>query len=78
MAGQRGPIRGGRQSLIDLELGFPGAMALMTVGRVARPLLAPLALRTTPLPGKVRAALLAGLVGTALAVCSRVRASRRS
>jgi hypothetical protein len=73
VAGQRGPIRGGRQSLIDLELGFPGAMALMTIGRVARPLLAPLALRTMPLPGLVRAALLAGLVAAAIAVRRRVR-----
>ena len=39
-----------QQALIDLELGFPGAMILMTLGRVARPVLAPLALRTTPLP----------------------------
>ena len=77
VAGQRGPIRGGRQSLIDLELGFPGAMALMTVGRAARPLLAPLVLRTTPLPGLVRAALLAGLVGTTLAVGSRLWLPRR-
>ncbi len=68
VAGQRGPIRGGRQSLIDLELGFPGAMALMLVGRAARPVLAPLALRTTPVPNAVRAALLGGLVLAGLAV----------
>jgi hypothetical protein len=64
VAGQGGPVRGGRQALIDLELGFPGAMLLMTVGRVARPLLAPLALRTTPLPTRARAALLVGVLGT--------------
>lgn len=68
VAGQRGPIRGGRQSLIDLELGFPGAMGLMLVGRAARPVLAPLALRTTPVPNAVRAALLAGLVVAGVAV----------
>jgi len=80
VAGQRGPIRGGRQSLIDLELGFPGAMALMLVGRVARPVLAPLALRTTPLPGPVRAALLAGLAGagTAVWLYARSRSAARS
>ncbi len=72
VAGQRGPIRGGRQALIDLELGFPGAMALMTIGRVARPVLAPLALRTTPLPGPARTALLAGLVGGTVAIGLRV------
>jgi hypothetical protein len=26
VAGQRGPVRGGRRALLDLELGFPGAM----------------------------------------------------
>ena len=79
VAGQRGPIRGGRQSLIDLELGFPGAMALMLVGRVARPVLAPLALRTTPVPNAVRAGLLAGLVvaGAAVGVLARRRSRRR-
>ena len=41
VAGQRGPVRGGRQALIDLELGFPGASILMITGRLARPLLAP-------------------------------------
>ncbi len=68
VAGQGGPIRGGRQALIDLELGFPGAMVLMTIGRAARPVLAPLALRTTPVPSRTRAALLAGLVATGAAV----------
>ena len=71
VAGQRGPIRGGRQSLIDLELGFPGAMALMTIGRVARPLLAPLALRTKPLPNWARAAILAALCGATIAAAQR-------
>lgn len=73
VAGQRGPARGGRQALIDLELGFPGAMLLMTVGRVARPVLAPLALRTTPLSGAERAALLAGLVGAGTAITLGLR-----
>ena len=67
VAGQRGPLRGGRQSLIDLELGFPGAILLMTVGRVARPALSPLALRTTPIPTKARIALVAGVVGATTA-----------
>jgi len=80
VAGQRGPIRGGRQSLIDLELGFPGAMGLMLVGRAARPVLAPLALRTTPVPNAVRAALVTGVVGagTAVGVLARRRSRRRS
>lgn len=77
VAGQRGPFRGGRQSLIDLELGFPGAMALMIIGRVARPVLAPLALRTTPVPNAVRALLVAGLVGATLAVGLGIRGRPR-
>jgi hypothetical protein len=77
VAGQRGPARGGRQALIDLELGFPGAMLLMTVGRVARPVLAPLALRTTPLSEAERGALLAGLVGAGAAISLGLRRYRR-
>ena len=77
VAGQRGPARGGRRALIDLELGFPGAMLLMTVGRLARPVLAPLALRTTPLSEAERGTLLAGLVGAGIAVTLGVRRCRR-
>ena len=36
VAGQRGPLNGGHQAIIDLELGFPGAIALMTP-RTPRP-----------------------------------------
>jgi hypothetical protein len=68
VAGQSGPARGGRQALIDLELGFPGAMILMTLGRIGRPLLAPLAQRTTPMPPWSRAILMASLVGAGIAV----------
>jgi hypothetical protein len=32
VAGRRGPARGGRRSLLDLELGFPGGNVLMLVG----------------------------------------------
>lgn len=76
IAGQRGPMRGGRQALLDLELGFPGAMILMTIGRLGRPLLAPLALRTTPIPTRTRAALLAGVATTSLALGIGLRRSR--
>ena len=78
VAGQGGPIRGGSQALVDLELGFPGAMILMTLGRVARPVLAPLALRTTPLPNQARAALCLGLVGASTAVGLSLRHRRRA
>lgn len=77
VAGQGGPLRGGRRALLDLELGFPGAMILMAVGRVARPLLAPLALRTTPVPKRARTALLAGLAGVGTAVGLGLRHQRR-
>ena len=76
VAGQRGPIRGGRQSLIDLELGFPGAILLMTIGRVARPVLAPLALRTTPVPRRTRVAVLVGLVAAGTAAGLQIRHRR--
>ena len=77
VAGQGGPLRGGRQALIDLELGFPGGNLLMAVGRMARPLLAPLALRTTPVPVRTRVMLLAGLGGAGAAVCLTSRRRRR-
>lgn len=74
VAGQGGPLRGGRQALIDLELGFPGGNLLMAAGRLARPLLAPLALRTTPLP---RTALVAFVVGLVAAGSARRLGGRR-
>lgn len=40
----------------------------MTVGRVARPVLAPVVLRTTPLPPQARAALLVGVLGAGTAI----------
>jgi hypothetical protein len=76
VAGQRGPIRGGRQALIDLELGFPGAMMLMTIGRIARPALAPLAVRTTPLPNSARAALVVGCLAAVAVVGRSARRAR--
>jgi hypothetical protein len=77
VAGRRGPARGGRQALFDLELGFPGGNVLMLVGGALRPLLAPLALRTTPIPPKERAALLGGVVGVGAALGLGVRRIRR-
>ena len=77
VAGRGGPLRGGRQALIDLELGFPGANLLMILGRAGRPLLAPLALRTTPVPTGARAALLAGLCGAGTAIGLALRRHRR-
>jgi thiol-disulfide isomerase/thioredoxin len=70
VAGQGGPRRGGLRSFVDLELGFPGGLCLMAVGRVGRRVLAPLFVRTTPLPRSLRLGIAggAGAVGAALAV----------
>lgn len=73
VAGQRGPQRAGRQALIDLELGFPGGNLLMVLGWFGRPLLTPLALRTTPLPTGARAALVIGLIGAGAAAALGLR-----
>ena len=73
VAGRGGPQRGGRQALIDLELGFPGGNLLMAVGTFARPVLAPLALRTTPLSTTTRASLAVGLIGTGAAIALILR-----
>ena len=67
VAGQGGPLRGGIQSLVDLELGFPGALLLMTLGRLGRPVLAPLVLRIDPLPARTKLALVAGVAAWAVA-----------
>jgi hypothetical protein len=77
VAGQRGPLRGGRRALVDLELGFPGANILMLLGRIGRPLLEPLAVRTTPLPVGARLGLLAGMAGIATAIALGLRRRRR-
>jgi hypothetical protein len=78
VAGQGGPLRGGRQALFDLELGFPGGNLLMAVGGIARPLLAPLALRTTPVPARIRACLLIGLVGAGAGIALALRRRRKA
>jgi thiol-disulfide isomerase/thioredoxin len=77
VAGQGGPLRGGRQALIDLELGFPSANILMAVGKAARPVLAPLALRTTPVPTRTRALLIATLVVAVATVALTLGRHRR-
>ena len=74
VAGQSGPARGGRLAFLDLELGFPGAFILMTLGSFGRPVLGPLVLRTTPLPVPARAALLAVLAGGLVVVYRGIRA----
>lgn len=55
--GWRGVSRGGVGGLLDYELGVPGSATLTFLGEQAKPLLAPLVLRTTPLPTAAKLAL---------------------
>ena len=50
VGGWRGLSRGGAGGVLDFELAVPGASTLTFLGWLARPALAPLAIRATPLP----------------------------
>lgn len=76
VAGQGGPLRGGIQSLVDLELGFPGALVLMTLGRLFRPVLEPLVLRVDPLSVRTKLVLVAGLAAWGAAAYSLIQDAR--
>lgn len=65
--------RGGRQAVIDYELGTPGAATLTFLGHLAKPLLAPVALRATPLPRTVQLALGGGALLTAALTVQALR-----
>jgi hypothetical protein len=58
--GWKGIRRGLPQSFIELEFAFPGVATGTWLGHQFRPLLAPLTLRSTPLPTPARIALAAG------------------
>ncbi len=64
--------RGGKQGVIDYEIGTPPAATLTFLGHLAKPLLAPLALRATPLPRTTRL-LLAGSGVAAAAIIMLLR-----
>lgn len=73
VGGWRALRRGGVRAMVEYELGTPPAATLTFLGYIAKPVLAPLALRATPLPGAARLAL-----GVAIAaVASFVVAQRR-
>ena len=72
--GWRGLSRGGWRGVLDFELAVPGSGTLTFLGNLARPLLAPLVLRTTPLPVAARCALGGGAAAVALGVWWRRRA----
>jgi hypothetical protein len=52
--GWRALERGGTWAVLDFELAVPGAATLTFLGHLLKPLLGPLALRTTPLPKPLR------------------------
>jgi hypothetical protein len=63
--GYPGPRRGGRRAVLEYDLAGLGAGTLSFLGSKAKPLLAPLALRATPLPMTAKLALGGGLVAAA-------------
>jgi hypothetical protein len=65
--------RGLPQSFADLMFAAPGSPALIWLGYQLRPLLAPLALRTEPLPPSLKACL---ILGAGMAVAVGVRWTR--
>ncbi len=58
--GYHGPRRGGRRAVLEYDLAGLGAGTLSFLGNKAKPLLAPVALRATPLPTAARVALATG------------------
>jgi hypothetical protein len=65
-AGWHALTRGGRRAVIDLELAAPTSAALIYLGHLVRPALAPLALRSAPLPRPVGFALAGGVLAVAV------------
>ncbi len=59
--GWRGVSRGGIGAVLDYELGVPGSGTLTLLGNLGKPILRPLALRTTPLPATAKLGLGAGM-----------------
>ena len=66
-------LRGGKQGVLDYEIGTPPAATLTFLGHLAKPLLAPLALRATPLPRTARLVLGSSGVATAALLMRRLR-----
>lgn len=72
--GYRGPRRGGRRAVVEYDLGAGGAGTLSFLGNKAKRLLAPVALRSTPLPKKTRLALGLGFAAFGLLLASLIAA----
>ena len=64
--GYHGLRRGGKRAVREYNTGAFGAGILTFLGSKAKPLLAPIALRATPLPTSARLALLVGLLATVI------------
>ena len=73
-AGWHALPRGGKHAVIDLELAAPSGSLVLYFGHLTRPVLAPLALRATPLPTLARPIL---RVGIAAALMTLRRLERR-
>ncbi len=71
--GWRGLRRGGWRSVLEFELATPGAATLTFVGHLAKPVLAPLALRSAPLPVAAKVALGAGATAFGVVLWRAVR-----
>ncbi|HTE19056.1 MAG TPA: hypothetical protein VK689_11835 [Armatimonadota bacterium] len=74
--GWRGLRRGLPQSYLDLETASPGAATAVAAGRLLRPLLAPVTLRSKPLPPAAKVALAAAAVGLAFLGARRLLRGR--
>lgn len=73
--GWHGLRRGGWGAVLDFELATPGATTLTFLGHLAKPLLAPIAMRSTPLPPTTKAIFVGGITAaTVLAIRLRRRA----
>lgn len=71
--GWHGLRRAGWGGVIDYELGTPGAATLTFLGHVAKPVLAPLALCSSPLPVPLRLALGGGVLAGGILLARTLR-----
>ena len=76
--GWHGLRRGWPQSAVELELSMPGSASGPWLGHQIKPLLAPIALRATPLPLPVKISLAAGAAGLLFLGARALRRAGRS
>jgi hypothetical protein len=73
--GYRGPARGGRRAVRELDTAGLGIGTLSRLGSWAKPVLGPIALRAEPLRPAAKTALMTGLLGAVVA--TRLAGARR-